>query len=158
MQALKILAQLAKGLEAIHQAGILHRDLKPHNVMFRDEHIAAIVDFGPAKDLNENLELTRLGDVFGTPYYMSPEQVSGEKLDARSDLYSLGVIFYQMLTGRHMFEGTTAAGIATQHLTMAPPPLPEAYASLRRVYSRLIAKDREARFKSAQELYGYIAV
>ncbi|MSQ72221.1 MAG: response regulator [Betaproteobacteria bacterium] len=158
MQALKILAQLAKGLEAIHQAGIIHRDLKPHNVMFRDEYNAAIVDFGAAKDLNENLELTRMGDVFGTPYYMSPEQVCGEKLDERSDLYSLGVIFYQMLTGRHMFEANTAAGIAAQHLTAEPPPLPEAYAGLQRLYSRLTAKDRQARFKSAQDLYGYIAV
>jgi len=158
MQSLKILAQLAKGLEAIHQEGIVHRDLKPHNVMFRDAHHAAIVDFGAAKDLNENLELTRMGDVLGTPYYMSPEQVRGEKLDARSDLYSLGVIFFQMITGKHMFEGTTAAGIAAQHLSTSAPPLPEAYAGLQRLYSRLIAKDREERFQSARDLYGYIAV
>jgi DNA-binding NarL/FixJ family response regulator len=158
MQALKILAQLAQGLEAIHAAGIVHRDMKPHNVMFRDPHHAAIVDFGAAKDLNENLELTRVGDVLGTPYYMSPEQVRGEKLDPRSDLYSLGVIFFQMITGKHMFEGTTAAGIAAQHLTTAPPPLPESYAGLQRLYSRLTAKDRDERFQSARELYGYIAV
>jgi len=158
MQSLKVLAQLAKGLDAIHQQGIVHRDLKPHNVMFRDPHQAAIVDFGAAKDLNENLELTRVGDILGTPYYMSPEQVRGEKLDARSDLYSLGVIFFQMITGKHMFEGTTAAGIAAQHLTTPPPPLPEAFEGLQRLYSRLIAKDRDARFRSARELYGYIAV
>ena len=158
MQALKILAQLAKGLDAIHEAGIIHRDLKPHNVMFRDAHHAAIVDFGAAKDLNENLELTRMDNILGTPYYMSPEQVRGEVLDARSDLYSLGVMFYQMLTGRHMFEGNTAAGIAAQHLTQAAPALPEEYSSLQRVYSRLTAKDRNERFASARELYGYIAV
>jgi len=158
MQALKILAQLAKGLDAIHQMGIIHRDLKPHNVMFRDEHQVAIVDFGAAKDVNENMELTRVGDVLGTPYYMSPEQVRGEALDARSDLYSLGVILFQMLTGKHVFESTTAAGIVAQVLTAEPPPLPQAYSGLQRVYSRLIARDRDARFKSARDLYGYIAV
>jgi eukaryotic-like serine/threonine-protein kinase len=158
MQALKVLAQLAKGLDAIHEAGIIHRDLKPHNVMFRDAHHAAIVDFGAAKDLNENLELTRVDNILGTPYYMSPEQVRGEVLDARSDLYSLGVMFYQMLTGKHMFEGNTAAGIAAQHLSQAAPPLPEEFSGLQRVYSRLIAKDRNERFASARELYGYIAV
>lgn len=158
MQALKVLAQIAKGLDAVHQAGIVHRDLKPHNVMFRDEHHAAIVDFGAAKDLAENLELTQMGDILGTPYYMSPEQVRGEILDARSDIYSLGVIFFQLLTGKHMFEGNTAAGIAAQHLSSDPPPLPEAFSGLQRLYSRLVAKDRNARFSSARELYGYIAV
>ena len=100
LAALRITSQIAKALDAIHSRDIVHRDLKPQNIMFRDNGRPVIVDFGLAKDLDSNTDLTRQGEVMATPRYMSPEQCLGRPADARSDLYSLGAIFYEMLTGQ----------------------------------------------------------
>ena len=108
--ALHFLEQIASALEAIHSVGVLHRDLKPANVMLRADGSLCLIDFGLAKANELDAELTGTREIFGTPYYMSPEQGHAELIDARSDLYSLGVIFYEMLTGRKPYTGRIRHG------------------------------------------------
>jgi serine/threonine-protein kinase PpkA len=140
----------------IHEKGILHRDLKPQNLMFRRDGTLAIVDFGIAKNIAA-ADRTGAGEVLGTPRYMSPEQVQGRALDLRTDIYSAGVLLYQMLTGRHLFDGETAMEVAMHHLNTVPPSLPDHLASYQALVDKLIEKDREARFRNADEVIGYLS-
>lgn len=158
--ALQILAQIAKALDAVHGAGLVHRDLKPQNIMFRDAERIALVDFGLAKPIDPGLDqarLTQVGMVLATPVYMCPEQCLGKPHDARSDLYSAGIIFYEMLTGNPPFFADNAAGLAYDHVHTPVPPLPAPLAGCQRVVDRLLAKDPQARFQSARELFAHIA-
>ena len=98
-QALLIAASIARALAAVHGAGVLHRDLKPGNIMLREDHSVALIDFGLSKDAALSMDITETGTIFGTPHYMSPEQGHAEAIDERSDLYSLGVILFEMLAG-----------------------------------------------------------
>src|SRR5205085_1836954 len=102
--AMYYVRQIAAGLEAIHHVGIVHRDLKPANVMLRQDGILAITDFGIAKQLAMHLTDTGAGEIVGTPYYISPEQAMGRPVDARSDIYSLGVMTWEMLAGRKPYH------------------------------------------------------
>jgi eukaryotic-like serine/threonine-protein kinase len=154
-EALRLFRELMFALGDIHEKGILHRDLKPQNLMFRDDGSLAIVDFGIAKDIDA-VDRTNAGEVLGTPRYMSPEQVQGRALDLRTDIYSAGVLLYQMLTGRHVFEGDTAVEVALQHLNKAPPGLPEGLQAYQRLLDKLLEKDREARFRNADEVIGFL--
>jgi serine/threonine protein kinase len=140
----------------IHEKGILHRDLKPQNLMFRIDGSLAIVDFGIAKHIDA-IDLTGAGEILGTPRYMSPEQVQGRALDLRTDIYSAGVLLFQMLTGRHLFEGDTAVEVALQHLNTPPPALPEHLADYQRLFDKLLEKDRDARFRNADEVIGFLS-
>src|SRR5437763_7887099 len=140
----------------IHEKGILHRDLKPQNLMFRQDGTLAILDFGIAKDIAA-VDRTHQGEVLGTPRYMSPEQVQGRALDLRSDIYSAGVLLYQMLTGQHLFEGETAMEVALHHLNTPPPALPEELQRYQRLLDKLLEKDREGRFRNADEVIGFLA-
>ncbi|MDB5805243.1 MAG: hypothetical protein JWN73_2565 [Betaproteobacteria bacterium] len=157
VQALKIFAQVARALGAIHDAGVVHRDLKPHNIMFRDQTHLAIVDFGGAKSLGETAGLTAVGHIIGTPRYMSPEQITGAKIDLRSDLYSLGVILHLLLTGDTLYTATTPTEMMDMHLYAPIPRLPEELNGFQKLLNKLVAKDPEARFQSARELYAYIS-
>jgi serine/threonine protein kinase len=155
-QALKIFRELMYALSDIHEQGVLHRDLKPQNLMFRSDGSLAIVDFGIAKHVDA-INRTSHGEVLGTPRYMSPEQVRGTALDARTDIYSAGVLLYQMLTGAHLFEGDTAVEVALHHLNTPPPALPEHLANYQRLLDKLLQKDRDARYRNADEVLGFLA-
>ena len=120
--AVHFLAQIASALDAIHAVGVLHRDLKPANVMLRVDGTLCLIDFGLAKANELEAELTGSREIFGTPYYMSPEQGHAELIDARSDLYSLGVVFYEMLIGRKPYTGSTAMEVIYKHKRAELPP------------------------------------
>ena len=155
-EALRLFRELMFALGDIHEKGILHRDLKPQNLMFRRDGTLAIVDFGIAKNIAA-ADRTGAGEVLGTPRYMSPEQVQGRALDLRTDIYSAGVLLYQMLTGRHMFDGETAMEIAMHHLNTVPPSLPPELAQYQPLLDKLVEKDRDARFRNADEVIGFLA-
>jgi len=155
-EALRVFRELMFALGDIHEKGILHRDLKPQNLMFREDGTLAILDFGIAKHIDA-IDRTKEGEVLGTPRYMSPEQVQGRALDLRTDIYSAGVLLYQMLTGKHLFEGETAVEVALHHLNTPPPALPEHLDAYQRLLDKLLEKDREARFRNADEVIGFLA-
>jgi tRNA A-37 threonylcarbamoyl transferase component Bud32/DNA-binding NarL/FixJ family response regulator len=157
IQALKILVQIAKALEAVHSAGVVHRDLKPQNIMFREGNRLALVDFGLAKEVDAKTTLTHAGIVLATPLYMSPEQYQGGRQDQRSDLYSVGVILYEMLTGKPPFTAGNAPALAYQHVNSPVPRLPQRLSGYQGIVDKLMAKQPEDRFQSARELFAYIA-
>lgn len=158
LAALRMASQIAKALDVIHSHAIIHRDLKPQNILFRENGRLAIVDFGLAKDLSIDSSLTRHGSVIATPRYMSPEQCMGLPVDHRSDLYSLGVIFVEMLTGQRMFDAENAAGLIYQHVHGPTPRLPGRLAGYQPIIDRLLAKKPDDRFQSARELFAHIAI
>lgn len=158
LAALRLTSQIARALDVVHGHGIVHRDLKPQNIMFRADRRPVIVDFGLAKDLGGDSALTQYGHVMATPRYMSPEQCLGHPADHRSDLYSLGVVFYEMLTGRQMFESNSPADLVQLHVSGVVPPLPSRLAGYQTIVDRLIAKDPSKRFQSARELFATIAI
>ena len=151
-EALRFLEKIATALAVVHRAGLLHRDLKPPNVMLRENNNVVLIDFGLARLLDVSHHSTYTGVLRGSPYYMSPEQALGEKLDPRSDLYSLGVIFHEMLTGRKPFVGNSAMEVLQQHVNTAPPRLPASLSGYAPLLAQLLAKQRENRFGSAEEL------
>jgi CheY-like chemotaxis protein/tRNA A-37 threonylcarbamoyl transferase component Bud32 len=155
-EALRFFRELMFALGDIHEKGILHRDLKPQNLMFRQDGSLAVVDFGIAKNIAA-ADRTGQGEILGTPRYMSPEQVQGRALDLRTDIYSAGVLLYQMLTGKHLFDGETAMEVAMHHLNTHAPPLPPQLERYQPLIDKLVEKDREARFRNADEVIGFLA-
>lgn len=152
--SISYLQQIAQGLVAIHERNIVHRDMKPSNILFQDDDILKITDFGAAKIMGHVIQdLTVQGFIIGTPYYMSPEQCSGAAIDTRSDIYSLGIIFYIMLTGRHPFrskKGTDA--LIKAHIEGPIPKLPDTFNKYQSLIDGMMAKDPGDRFQSASEL------
>ena len=151
-EALHFVAQIAAALQVVHEAGLVHRDLKPPNVMLRENDAVALIDFGLARSLDGNTVSTQTGVLLGSPYYMSPEQALGEPLDARSDFYSLGVICYEMLTGSKPYTGGSAMEVLQQHVSAPLPALPAELARYQPLLTALLAKSRAERFGSAQEI------
>ena len=154
--ALLYLMEIAHALEAIHAVGIVHRDLKPANIMFREDDSLALADFGVSMRTDMATELTAPGTLVGTLYYMSPEQIGARPLDSRTDLYSLGVVFFEMLTNRKPFMANSPKQLIEKHLRDEIPRLPDNYRSLQPLLNRLLAKDPDHRFQSASDVITYL--
>src|ERR1700723_1822997 len=150
--SLYYLRSIAEPLRVIHVFGILHRDLKPANVMLREDNSPVLIDFGMARRELDEIGNTGVGQVLGSPYYISPEQAQGQRVDVRTDLYSLGVMFYEMLTGQRPYGGRNAVAIKSQHPSSPVPSLREATSMQQPLLDRLMAKQQSARYASADEL------
>ncbi|HEU5135479.1 MAG TPA: protein kinase [Steroidobacteraceae bacterium] len=151
-EAIAFLKEIARSLKVVHEAGIIHRDLKPPNVMLRDDGSVVLIDFGLARSLLSGDGSTRTGVLRGSPYYMSPEQAQGESLDARTDLYSLGVMLYEMLAGKKPYLGASAIDVLQQHVMAPVPELPVHHLGYQPLLERLMSKSREQRIASCDEL------
>lgn len=161
-EAIELAAQIAAALAAAHEAGITHRDIKPENVMVRPDGLVKVLDFGLAKLTESPAQAapaplaannsTEAGIVMGTPRYMSPEQARGERVDARTDIFSLGVLLYEMIAGMAPFAGATASETVAAILRDEPPPLSAAPPSLAEIISRCLAKERAQRYQTAADL------
>lgn len=149
---LRVLRGIARGLGYAHQHRVIHRDIKPVNIMFRDDVQPVITDFGIAKALDATRVMTVAGTVIGTPHYMSPEQAQGLSLDGRSDLYSLGIMAYELLTGRVPFDAPEPLAVLMMHLQQPVPALPPVWAEVQPIMDRLLAKLPEHRYASAEAL------
>lgn len=139
-EALGYLRQMAEALGALHRVGVLHRDVKPGNVLLREDGSLAFIDFGLARQLDVESDITGAGTIFGTPHYMSPEQGHGSPLDERSDLYSLGVVLYEMLTGEKPYTAETPLAVIYRHANAPIPELPRALGFLQPLLASLLAK------------------
>jgi serine/threonine-protein kinase len=163
-EVLDVATQVAGALSAAHQAGIVHRDIKPENIMLRPDGVVKVLDFGIAKLTEqqgndpeaETLIQTQQGIVMGTANYMSPEQARGLKVDTRSDIFSLGVVIYETLTGRVPFPGQTMTDVLASILMLEPPSLSQSAAGvpdeLQRIVRNALQKDKEERYQTAGEL------
>jgi len=154
-QVIRITEQVGAALDYAHNQGVIHRDIKPPNVIFNEQGQAILTDFGIVKLANETTALTQTGGVIGTPYYMAPEQWTTGQMDARTDLYALGVMVYQMLTGQVPFSGQTPHRIMYAHLNETPPPLhvlnPALSPAVEKVLLKILAKSPAQRYQTAAQ-------
>lgn len=148
---LRIIREIAGALHYAHRKGFVHRDVKPENILFREDSSAVLTDFGIARAVNSATQMTRTGAVIGTPQYMSPEQARGRELDGRSDIYGLGIVFYEMLIGKAPFEGSDSISVGIKHVTEPVPKLPSRHSRLQPLLDRFLAKQPEDRFQTGEE-------
>ena len=142
---------IVHGLAAIHKVGIIHRDIKPANIMFRGDDSLALADFGISKKLTENDDLTAVGQILGTPHYMSPEQGQGRPTDERADIYSAGIMYYELLTKVKPYVGNSPSALIYQHIHSEIPKLPLDLIQYQPIIDRAMAKDPADRFQTAEE-------
>jgi len=151
-QGVTLIRQIASALGYAHAQGLVHRDVKPANILFRADGTAVLSDFGIAKSLDDRTQFTQAGFAVGTPSYMSPEQARGQEIDGRADLYALGVVLYEILVGKLPYNGTDALSTALAHLTEPLPELPVHHGRYQEVLRKLLAKDPAERFPDAAAL------
>ena len=151
-EVVRILSQVLAALQVAHDNDFIHRDIKPANILFRQNASLVLTDFGIARVMSEDTGLTIAGAIVGTPKYMSPEQARGDRLDHRSDLYSVGVLFYQMIEGELPYKGESAMGTAMKHILDPVPEVSPQNISLQSFIDRAMAKDVKDRFQSANEM------
>ncbi len=157
-EKIQIIQDVALALSFAASKGYVHRDIKVENILLREQNRQAVLmDFGIARAATADMSVTQTGAALGTPHYMSPEQASGGAIDHRSDLYSLGIVFYYLLMGFVPYRGDSAVTVGIKHLTAPIPQLPEALADLQPILDALLAKSPEQRFQSADELIEYLA-
>jgi len=152
VEAVRVLESMAQALEYAHNQGYIHRDIKPDNIMFRNGDTPVLVDFGIAKAIGTTTKLTKTGMSIGTPHYMSPEQIRGQAVDGRADIYSLGVLFYEMLTGEVPYKATDYIAVVMKHLNEPVPQLPRGLERFQPLLERMMAKEKEQRIQSGSEL------
>ncbi len=151
-ESLDMLVKIGSALDLAHQNGVVHRDVKTANILYRTDGTPLLTDFGIAKYAKADTELTSTGTILGSPFYMSTEQAEGSEVDGRTDIYSLGVIFYEMLTGERPYLGDTAIKIIMRHLQSPIPKLTEDLIRFQPLLEKMLAKDRERRFADAADL------
>lgn len=151
-EALEILATIGDALNVAHKKGVIHRDVKPGNILFRQDGTPVIADFGIAKEFDRETDITVDGTVIGTPDYLAPEQAKIEPVDGRTDIYGLGIIFYEMLTGKKPFEADSPVEIVFKHINEPIPKLPDALSMYQPLLESMTAKEPGERFESATEL------
>ncbi len=149
--SVRVIREIASALDYAHRRGVVHRDIKPDNILLREDGSSVLTDFGIAR-AGDSMRMTRTGAIIGTPHYMSPEQARGQPLDGRADLYSLGVVFYQLLLGEVPYQADDSVAVGIMHITAPLPRLPAQLAELQPLFDRLLAKDPAQRFESGAEL------
>jgi serine/threonine-protein kinase PpkA len=151
-EAFHLVLQIADALYYAHEKGIIHRDIKPENILFRKDGTPVVLDFGIAKAMDSKTKLTKTGMSIGTPQYMSPEQCNAQKLDGRSDIYSLGVVLYEMLTGKLPYTAKDTLGVVMQHLRDPVPKLPRDLKKYQLIIDKMMAKNKRSRVRSREGL------
>jgi len=154
--ALDLIRKIASALDAAHKQGIVHRDVKPGNILFRSDGTPLLSDFGIAKQLTTDHDLTSTGIFLGSPNYMAPEQAEAGPIDGRADIYSLGIIFYEMLTGAKPYTSTSVVDIILQHKQAPIPKLPQGLESYQQILELMLAKSRNNRFRDSTAMIHYI--
>lgn len=150
--AVRCVREIAMALSYAHEKGFIHRDVKPDNILLREDGSCVLSDFGIARAADSGTVMTKTGAVVGTPHYMSPEQLRGRAIDGRADLYSLGVVFFQLLTGRVPYEASDSLAIGIMHMTAPLPQLPREYQAFQTVLDLMMAKEPGDRFQSGAEI------
>jgi serine/threonine protein kinase len=155
-EALLLIKQIAGSLFYAHRMGFIHRDIKPDNIMFRKDGTPVVLDFGIASPINASTKLTKTGMSIGTPSYISPEQAKGERVDGRSDIYSLGVVLYELLTGKVPYDAENTLGVILKHIEQPIPRLPSNLKKYQPLINRLMEKDRRKRVRTEEALNGLL--
>jgi serine/threonine-protein kinase PpkA len=156
-EVLDLIETLGSCLSFVHQKGIIHRDIKPENILFRQDGSVVLTDFGVAKQIESNSSLTMDGIALGSPYYLSPEQAQCRELDGRADIYSLGIICYEMLTGVKPFQGDSPLETIMAHINTELPPLPAHLSYCQPLLARMVAVNPRDRFACAAELVDFVS-
>ncbi len=155
--ALRCVREIALALHYAQEKGFIHRDVKPDNILLREDGSCVLGDFGIARAADSGTLMTKTGSVVGTPHYMSPEQLRGRAIDGRADLYSLGVVFFQLITGKVPFEASDSLAIGIMHMTAPLPQLPTEYRMLQPMLDRMLAKEPGDRFQTGAEIDAALA-
>ena len=150
--AFRVVREIASALGYAHSKGFVHRDVKPENILFRENDVAVLTDFGIARAANGGTRMTGMGMSIGTPHYMSPEQARGKDVDGRADIYALGIVLYEMLTGAVPYDAEETLAIGIKHVTDPVPVLPAAFSGHQALLDRMLSKDPNERFRTAEDL------